>query len=393
VSPLRWQWRGPASLRVRPRHAIRQNRSRLPVLSVADAVVLSVSFFPPNRVGEALHAFYPLAVPAAPRDPPDLAVVFDCLAGPAEAAPALARARRRAARALASAREHGIVPVCWSNPGYPPLLAAIPDPPPVLWLAGRPEALLQPHIAIVGARNASPYGLECAGTLAIALAGRGFGVVSGLARGIDAASHRGALKAGGVTVAVLGSGTDVVYPAEHRALAREVVTRGAVVSELPPGSPPRAFHFPRRNRIISGLASGVVVIEASAKSGALITADAALEQGREVMAVPGNVLTGRNRGGNGLIKDGAALIEDIDDVLAALGQWAAIGPPRAVEGAEERDRLLAAMVEEEPYDIDQLAQASGFPPPTLLSRLLALELGGLVRREGGGRFVRVRRSC
>jgi DNA processing protein len=361
------------------------------VLSVADAVALSLSFFPPNRVGEALHAFYPPAPP--PRDPPDLAVVFDCLAGLADAAPALARARSRAAAALARARDQGILPVCWSSPDYPPLLAAIPDPPPVLWLAGRLEALLQAHIAIVGSRGASPYGLECAGTLATALVGRGFGVVSGLARGIDAASHRGALKGGGVTVAVLGCGTDVVYPPEHRALVRDIAVRGAVVSEFAPGSPPEAFHFPRRNRIISGLASGVVVIEASEKSGAIITAHAALEQGREVMAVPGNVLTGRNRGSNGLIKDGAALIEDADDVLAALAEWAAIGPPRAVPGVEERDRLLAAMVEGEPYDIDQLAEACGLAPAALLSRLLALELRGRVRREGGGRFVRVRVPC
>jgi DNA processing protein len=374
------------------------------MLVVADAVALSVSFFPPRRIAAALRAWYPRRVSVAGvgaagptegdvDDGPGLSLVFEYLAGVADGSVALARARHQGDLALKAAAASGLEAVCWSSDAYPALLAAIPDPPPLLWVAGRLDVLARPLVAIVGSRGASPYGLDCAGRLAGALVTRGYGIVSGLARGVDAAAHRGALKAGGVTVAILGSGADVIYPPEHGALARDIRVAGAVVSELPPGTPPQPFHFPRRNRIISGLVSGVIVIEASERSGSLITAHAALEQGREVMAVPGNVLNGRNRGGNGLIKDGAALIEDVNDVMAALGQWAAITPRLAEPAVADDDPLTQVMVEGEPYDLDQLAAQSGLAAAALLSRLLALELAGVIGREGGGRFVRFPRSC
>src|SRR5580704_4246238 len=204
--------------------------------------------------------------------------------------------RSRAAEAIAHARRTGIEMVAWSDAAYPPAIAAIVDPPPVLWLRGCLSALERPSVALVGSRAGSPYALAVAGRLAADLTARGLVVVSGLARGVDSAAHRGALGAGGTTIAVLGSGADVVYPREHRALADEIARTGAVMSELAPGTRPLSIFFPMRNRIISGLSRAVVVIEAGEKSGSLITARCALEQGRDVLAVPGNVLSGRNRG-------------------------------------------------------------------------------------------------
>jgi DNA processing protein len=217
-------------------------------------------------------------------------------------------------------------------------------------------------------------------------------VVSGLARGVDSAAHRGALGSGR-TVAVLGSGVDRIYPSEHRRLAREIAVAGGVVSEYPPGRPPLQFHFPMRNRLISALSRAVVVIEAAEDSGSLITAACALEQGREVMAVPGNVLTGRNRGGHALIRDGATIVESAEDVMTALGLTvtAAAAPARGTAGhsALSTDPVLAGMDAGEPYDLDALAAASGLDAPRLIPRLIDLELKGLLRRIGGGRFVRL----
>jgi DNA processing protein len=297
--------------------------------------------------------------------------------------------RQRAAAALAQAAERGLAPVAWSDPAYPPSLAAIVDPPPVLWLRGRPSSFEAPAVAIVGSRAASPYGLAVAEWLAGDLASRGVLVVSGLARGIDSAAHRGALAAAGRTVAVLGSGADVVYPREHQGLAREIADSGAVLSELPPGTPPRPQFFPQRNRLISGLSRAVVVIEAGEKSGSLITARTALEQGRDVLAVPGNVLNGRNRGAHSLLRDGAKIVESADDILEELGV-----PTRGPAlPALEADPLLACFTPGEPSDLDALAERAGLPTSRLLPRLLELELHGRVRRAGGGRFVRVDRSC
>jgi len=299
-----------------------------------------------------------------------------------------AKARMTAERAIRDAAARGIAVVSWGDPRYPPLLACIFDPPLALWVRGSIESLSGPTVAIVGSRAASVYGEDTATRLASQLAARGLVVASGLARGIDAAAHRGALDAGGRTVAVLGCGVDVVYPPEHGELLARVAQSGAVVSELPAGTPPLKKNFPERNRIISGLSRAVVVVEARQRSGALITADCALEQGREVMAVPGNVLSERHRGSHTLLKSGAALVETAADVLEVLKMGGAAGSTD--HEAAERDPLLVLMDPGESYAIDALAGMSGEEVATLLPRLLGLELQRLVRRLPGGRFVRCR---
>ena len=299
----------------------------------------------------------------------------------------------RAAAAIDRAAQLGVSVVTWGEPAYPPALAVIADPPPVLWVSGSAASLVdQPLVAIVGSRAATPYGLEVASQLACDLASRGLTIVSGLARGADSSAHRGALRAPGVTVAVLGSGVDVVYPREHRLLAQEIAQRGAVVSELPPGTPPNPAFFPRRNRIISGLSRAVVVIEAGERSGSLITARCAADQGRDVLAVPGSVLTGRNRGGHALLRDGAKIVEGADDILAELGLVADAGAG-SPEGAAATDPILACLPAGEPCDVDTISERCGLDVSRLLPRLFELELQGLVRRAGGGRFVRFDRSC
>ena len=201
---------------------------------------------------------------------------------------------------------------------FPTALEAIHDPPETLWITGDVDALRAPSVAIVGSRAASPYALEVARRLGADLARRNVAVVSGMARGVDSAAHRGALEGGGITIAVFGCGVDVIYPPEHRGLAARIVERGALVSEFPPGTPPLRSYFPQRNRIISGLSLAVVIVEAAEGSGSLITADFALEQGRTVLAVPGNVLGGRNFGAHALLRDGAKLVECADDILEEL---------------------------------------------------------------------------
>ncbi len=300
--------------------------------------------------------------------------------------------RSRAATALSRARARQIDAIAWTDPQYPAALAAIIDPPPVLWLRGQRAALEQPSVAIIGSRAGSPYALSVAERFAGDLATRGVAVVSGLARGVDSAAHRGALRVGGTTVGVLGSGADVLYPPEHSALANEMMVCGAVISELVPGTPPQAQFFPRRNRVISGLVRAVVVIEAGAKSGSLITARCALEQGREVLAVPGNVLNGRNRGGHALLRDGAKIVETVDDILEELGS-AVTNRGDGQQASKSRslavDPILTCVVAGESCDLDVIAQRSGLTPARLLPRLLDLELRGLVRRAGGGRFIRI----
>src|SRR5262245_13554540 len=212
--------------------------------------------------------------------------------------------QRQAADAVERTRLAGLELIDWPDERYPPAVAAIADPPPVLWMRGQVAALEPPAVAIVGSRAGSAYALAVAERLAGDVASRGISIVSGLARGVDSAAHRVSLAAGGTTIAVLGTGADIVYPNEHKALAKEIAATGAVLSELPPGTSPLPMFFPMRNRIISGLSRAIVVVEASEKSGSLITARWALEQGRNVLAVPGNVLNGRNRGGPALLKDG-----------------------------------------------------------------------------------------
>jgi DNA processing protein len=306
--------------------------------------------------------------------------------GPDPPLPDVLRGRALAALARAAASAISLVP--WSDAAYPAALAAIPDPPAVLWARGNLTSLSRPAVAIVGSRAGSPYGLSVAEHLAADLAGRGIVVVSGLARGIDSAAHRGALAASGSTLAVLGSAADVIYPAEHRDLARRIEADGAVLSELVPGTPPRKPFFPLRNRLISGLSRAVLIVEAGQQSGSLITARCALEQGREVLAVPGNVLSGRNRGGHALLRDGAKIVESADDILEELSVRVTGRPdPPGLTGPE--DLVLRNLPAGEACDLDAISDRTGLPSARLLPRLFELEMQGLVRRVGGGRFVRV----
>ena len=300
----------------------------------------------------------------------------------------LARARAAARVALETAHAGGITAVPWSDTRYPTVLAAIADPPPVLWIRGDLAALRASAVAIVGSRARSAYARDVGRELGSGLAQRGVTVVSGLARGVDSAAHRGALAVDGRTVGVLGSGVDIMYPPEHSGLARDLMRRGALVSELPPGTTPRPAYFPQRNRLISGLSRAVVVVEASARSGSLITARLALEQGREVMAVPGNVLSGRNRGAHALLKDGAKVVEDVADILEEIGPAGRVVQDIWADEVVSEDPVLRHLSRGESYDLDELITVSGLDGPRLLPRLLELELAGRVARRAGGRFVR-----
>lgn len=350
--------------------------------TLADAVALSLTPFSwRRRLGdelrrgrapaEALHAILPADV---------------------DAADAVRRLAIQSQHALTRAAAVGLVPVAWGDPAYPVALTVIDDPPPLLWVRGSADLLSRPAVALVGSRTGSAHALVMAERLGADLAARGVLVVSGLARGVDSAAHRGALAAGGLTAAVLGSGADVIYPAEHRRMADAVAGAGALLSELAPGTQPLPWFFPLRNRIISGLSRAVVVIEAGEKSGSLITARCALEQGREVLAVPGNVLGGRNRGGHALLRDGAKIVESADDILDELNLPAG-GPaseePRGRACRAPADPVLGSLVSGEPSDIEGIAGRTGLAAARVLARLLELELQGLVRRVGGGRFVRV----
>lgn len=276
--------------------------------------------------------------------------------------------------------------VCISiaTPSFPERLSHIPTPPERLWIRGdaaRLPGFPTPSIAVVGCRAASRDGLENARALADGLARAGVVIVSGLARGIDAAAHRAALAAGGCTIAVLGSGLGQLYPPEHAALAEDIARTGAVVSEYPPHTVPQPHLFPRRNRVISGLADAVVVVEAPEKSGALITASAALDQGKDVMVVPGRVPGGPNRGGHLLIRDGAKLVETAVDILEDMG-WLVRTP---LDGAPAR--TAPELVE---FTVDEVARKTGEPTQVVLARLLQQELSGQIQRIGAARFQRVR---
>jgi len=314
--------------------------------------------------------------------------VIDALQLPAaERRRLIDEAGSRADAALASMVLDGTSVISWFDPRYPALLNCVSDPPPVLWTRGSAEALSRPSVAIVGSRAATTYALDVGYRLGGELAERGVVVVSGLARGVDSAAHRGCVDAGGATVAVLGSGLSRVYPSEHDELAQSIAKTGVVASELISDAPPVPENFPLRNRIISGISLAVVVVEASEKSGSLITARYAMEQGRDVMAVPGSILTGRNRGSHSLLKDGAKVIETADDILEELG-WP--GARAGIESAKQliSDPLLSKMEPGEVYRLEELADAAGMTPSKLLPRLMELELQGHVAAAGGGRFTR-----
>jgi DNA processing protein len=299
----------------------------------------------------------------------------------------------RAAAACQRASDLGVDAIGWADDRYPARLAAITDPPPVLWALGQTMTLERASIALVGSRAATPYAVTVAERLAADLSAAGVSIVSGLARGVDCAAHMGALSGPGGTIAVVGSGVDVVYPAEHRLLASAIRSQGILLSELCPGTQPRPEFFPRRNRLISGLAVGVVVVEAGERSGSLITARCALEQGRDVMAVPGNILGRRNTGGHALLRDGARLVESAADILDEAGL--ACAAPCSGTGAPTcgPDPVLDAISPGEAEELADISVRSGLPAHQVLARLLELELAGRVRRVPGGRFVRLDRTC
>jgi DNA processing protein len=269
---------------------------------------------------------------------------------------------------------------------FPASLRNIPDPPLLIYVRGDGAALRPPAVAVVGARRCSRLGLEVADALAGALAARGVAVVSGLARGIDGAAHRGALR-GGRTCAVLGCGLERVYPAQHASLGDAVLEAGgALVSEYLPWATPRPFFFPERNRLISGLAAGVVVVEAGEQSGSLITARMALEQGREVMAVPGPAGSATSRGCHRLLRQGAALVESAEDVFEVLGWAWQTGPAPDAARTPETIRLarVLAAVDESGCPLDRIAAAAGLPAAATAAALVELELAGFVRQVPGG---------
>jgi len=297
---------------------------------------------------------------------------------------------------IALCREHGIDILIESNPAYPRVLREIHDPPGVLFVRGAIEPRDALAVGIVGTRHATQYGLRQAERLAGGLARAGFTIISGLARGIDAAAHRAAMAVGGRTIAVLAGGVMSIYPPEHEQLAHEVAAHGALLSESPPHSKPLSGAFPQRNRLISGLSLGVVVVEAAERSGALITARHAMEQGREVFAVPGSVENRAARGCHRLIRDGARLVESPDDVLEELGPLVEAAPrhdgqvihhPAELLLNELEQQVLAA-VRSEATSIDAIVADTGLPVSQVLSTLSGLEMRRLIRRLSGTTVLR-----
>lgn len=276
------------------------------------------------------------------------------------------------------------------HPCWPALLGQIADPPPVLWASGDLDALTPPRLAMVGSRRPTREGLGNAAGFARALAERGWCVVSGMALGIDGAAQQAALEAGGTSVAVLGCGIDVVYPPRHQALHRRLQARGGLLlSEHPPGTRARAGFFPRRNRIVTGLSCGVLVVEAAERSGSLVSARLAAEQNREVFALPGSIHNPQARGCLQLIREGAALVREVDDILAELGQWAGVGLdvapiPGGAEAEEPRDDPLLAWLSDTPTPVDALVALAGCEVGDCQRRLLSLELEGRVAQAAGG---------
>lgn len=312
------------------------------------------------------------------------------LAAPADAS--ITHAIARAEAWLDASPAHAIVTL--ADADFPQALLATPDPPPLLYAIGHLRLLSRPALAIVGSRNSTRQGAETAAAFAQHLAHAGLTIVSGLALGIDAAAHRGALKAvdegaEASTIAVVGTGVDVVYPATNKALTQAIRERGVVVSEFPLGTPGIAHNFPRRNRIIAGLARGVLVVEAALRSGSLITARLAAEGGREVFAVPGSIHSPMAKGCHRLIKEGAKLVEDAADILGELGLPAAGAAPAPASGKTGEDELLAAMGFD-PVDLDTLATRTGRTAGDLVAALLELELAQDIERLSGNRYQRLR---
>jgi DNA processing protein len=366
------------------------------VNSIKDAIELTllpgVGSITQNRVRKALSNISDIfsMAPAA----------LELLGIPSEAYPLI---RSRSYQAIAAEiHEWGIHEGCQfllrGEPGYPSLLEEIYDPPLVLYARGHLETLKKTCIAIVGTRKPSIYGLQMAQGLAADLGSRGVCIISGLARGIDGAAHRGCIEGNGSTIAVLGCGIDVVYPREHRQLTQKILQNGLLLSEFPPGTSPAPQNFPVRNRIISGLALGTLIVEASEYSGSLITARMAMEQNREVFALPGNLTSPQSFGPNFLIKQGAKLVQTWRDIVEELSSEIrqeiliredAQSPPKSVLEllSEEEMKLLRLLKADEATQFDKLYQNSGFSIPHLSDLLLSLEMAGKVRQLPGNLYV------
>lgn len=293
------------------------------------------------------------------------------------------------------ARAH-VQALTWHDPKYPARLKEIYDPPPVLYVRGDLTPADEWAIAVVGTRRATGYGREVAERLASDLSRNGITILSGLARGIDYVAHRAALGAGGRTIAVEGSGLDIVYPSEHAGLAQEIVQHGALVSDYPLGTKPRAENFPRRNRVMSGMSLGVLVIEAPEGSGALITASLALEQNREVFAVPGSILTPGSKGTHRLIQEGAKLVADVQDILQELNLQVSARPVqlemRELLPSSDIEAGLLRILGPGPAHIDEIVRQAQLPTATVSSALAMMELKGLVKQIGGMNYVRARET-
>jgi DNA processing protein len=288
----------------------------------------------------------------------------------------------------------GITVITWDDAGYPSYLLNVDQPPPILYLRGSLTSDDAYAVAIVGTRNVTPYGRQVTEELASFLARNGVTIVSGLARGVDAIAHTAALKSGGRTLAVLGSGVDRIYPPEHQKLALEMIQHGAIISDYAPGTPPDASNFPPRNRIISGLSLAVVVIEAGETSGALITAEFALEQGREIFAVPGNIFAPQSKGPNRLIRSGAHPLTEWKDILEVLNltrntEQRAV---RTIIPADDVEARLLRSIGHEPVHVDDIRNASGLPIEKVSAALTMMELKGMVRQVGGMQYVSARET-
>ncbi len=278
------------------------------------------------------------------------------------------------------------------EPEYPRLLREIEQPPPVLYIRGGLTPADDFSVAMVGTRKVTPYGQQITRDTSTFLAGHGLTIVSGLARGVDALAHQHALKAGGRTIAVLGSGVDVIYPPEHRILAEAIIENGAIISDYPLGTQPEGVNFPPRNRIISGLSLATIVVEAGDRSGALITADFAVEQGRDVFAVPGNVLSPMSQGTNRLIQNGAYAMISPQDVLDALGleQVSDFQAARQTLPADTTEAKILQVLDYEPIHVDEICHAAGLAVETVTAALTMMELKGMVQHVGGMRYTAIR---
>src|SRR5215212_4843039 len=366
----------------------RQTATESPAADSETAFWLAFSRVPyigPARIERLLQAFGSLSVAwSAPAE--DLRAALESRSLSELLA---ARSRIDPARELERLHFLGIRAVHPGHASYPRLLAEISGRPSLLYVRGELTVADHTSVAIVGTRKATPYGRQAAERIAAELAQAGVTVVSGLARGVDAAAHRAAIEAGGRTIAVLGSGPDVIYPAEHRRLAEQILESGAILSELPPGAKPDAQNFPARNRIVSGMSLGTLIIEAPLRSGALITASFAADQGREVFVLPGSIFAQTAEGTNALLRDGARLVRDGADILEDLGLGAGKGPVATQSQLllDENERTLYDALSKEARHIDELAEEAGLSAGAASALMLTMELKGLVRNHGAQYYV------